>query len=153
MTRFTVNGTPVQYELAPDTPLLWALRDASNLTGTKYGCDVGTCGACTVWVDGVATRSCNVAIGEIEGTFVTTIEGLSEERSHPVQRAWLEWQVPQCGFCQSGLIMAVAALLKSDPRPEPEAIRASIGNICRCGTYGRLDEAIMRASEIARGEG
>jgi aerobic-type carbon monoxide dehydrogenase small subunit (CoxS/CutS family) len=108
MTRFTVNGNPVQYQLPADTPLLWALRDASNLTGTKYGCGVGLCGACTVHIDGVATRSCQVTIGDIEGTFVTTIEGLSDDRSHPVQQAWIAEQVPQCGYCQSGMIMAAA---------------------------------------------
>ena len=124
MTRFTVNGNPTQYELAADTPLLWALREASNLTGTKFGCGAGLCGACTVHVDGVAQRSCQVPIGTIEGTFVTTIEGLSDARDHPVQTAWLEQQVPQCGFCQSGMIMAAAALLKANPNPTRADIRA-----------------------------
>ena len=123
MTRFTVNGNPVEYELAPDTPLLWALREASNLTGTKFGCGAGLCGACTVHIDGVAQRSCQVSIGQIEGTFVTTIEGLSDNRSHPVQRAWLEQQVPQCGFCQSGMLMAASALLKANPAPSRAARR------------------------------
>ena len=150
MTRFTVNGNPVEYELAPDTPLLWALREASNLTGTKFGCGAGLCGACTVHVDGVAQRSCQVQIGGIEGTFVTTIEGLSDNRSHPVQRAWLEHQVPQCGFCQSGMIMAVSALLKTNPNPGRADIRAAISNICRCGTYPRGEAAVLRAAEIAR---
>lgn len=150
MTRFTVNGNPVEYELAPDTPLLWALREASNLTGTKFGCGAGLCGACTVHVDGVAQRSCQVSIGQIEGTFVTTIEGLSDNRSHPVQRAWLEQQVPQCGFCQSGMLMAASALLKANPTPSRADIRAAMSNICRCGTYPRVEAAILRAAEIAR---
>ena len=151
MTRFTVNGNPTQYELAADTPLLWALREASNLTGTKFGCGAGLCGACTVHVDGVAQRSCQVPIGTIEGTFVTTIEGRSDARDHPVQTAWLEQQVPQCGFCQSGMIMAAAALLKANPNPSRADIRAAISNICRCGTYPRVEAAILRAAEIARG--
>lgn len=150
MTRFTVNGNPVEYELAPDTPLLWALRDASNLTGTKFGCGAGLCGACTVHIDGVARRSCQVQIGGIEGTFVTTIEGLSDDRSHPVQRAWLEQQVPQCGFCQSGMIMAVSALLKVNPNPSRADVRHAISNICRCGTYPRVEAAVLRAAEMAR---
>ncbi|MCG2842764.1 (2Fe-2S)-binding protein [Sandaracinobacter sp. RS1-74] len=150
MTRFTVNGNPVEYELAPDTPLLWALRDASNLTGSKYGCDDGECGACIVHIDGNAQPSCRVSIGAIEGTFVTTIEGLSDDRAHPVQRAWLEQQVPQCGFCQSGMIMAAAALLKANPSPSRAQIRATLRNICRCGTYPRVEAAILRAAEIAR---
>ncbi len=150
MTRFTVNGNPVEYELEPDTPLLWALREASNLTGTKFGCGAGLCGACTVHVDGVAQRSCQVPIGTIEGTFVTTVEGLSDDRSHPVQMAWLEKQVPQCGFCQSGMLMAASALLKANPNPSRADIRMAISNICRCGTYPRVEAAILRAAEIAR---
>lgn len=153
MTRFTVNGSPVHYRLPPDTPLLWALRDASNLTGTKYGCDSGLCGACIVWVDGAATKACQITTGEIEGTFVTTIEGLDEDSEHPVQRAWIEQQVPQCGFCQSGMIMAVAALLKERPDPAPAEIRERITNICRCGTYPRIEAAVQRAAAIARGDG
>lgn len=151
MTRFTVNGNPTQYQLAADTPLLWALREASNLTGTKFGCGAGLCGACTVHIDGVAQRSCQVPIGTIEGTFVTTIEGLSDARDHPLQTAWLEQQVPQCGFCQSGMIMAAAALLKANPNPTRADIRAAISNICRCGTYPRVETAILRAAELARG--
>ena len=150
MTRFTVNGNPVEYELAPDTPLLWALRDASNLTGTKFGCGAGLCGACTVHVDGAPRRSCQVQIGEIEGSFVTTIEGLSDDRDHVVQKAWLELQVPQCGFCQSGMLMAAAALLKSNPNPTRAQIRGAISNICRCGTYNRVEAAILRAAEMQR---
>ena len=146
MTKFTVNGNPVHYLLPPTTPLLWALRDASNLTGTKFGCGAGLCGACTVHVDGVAQRSCQVAIGDIEGAFVTTIEGLSADRSHVVQAAWIAEAVPQCGYCQSGMIMAVAALLKTNPAPDDEAIDGAITNICRCGTYPRIRKAIHRAA-------
>ncbi|MGI4880807.1 MAG: (2Fe-2S)-binding protein [Janthinobacterium lividum] len=146
MTRFTVNGNPVHYLLAVDTPLLWALRDASNLTGTKFGCGAGLCGACTVHIDGIARRSCQVAIGDIEGSFVTTIEGLSPDRSHIVQAAWIAAQVPQCGYCQSGMIMAVAALLKAVPHPNDAEIDAAITNICRCGTYPRIRKAIHLAA-------
>lgn len=145
MTRFTVNGNPVHYKMDPATPLLWALRDASNLTGTKYGCGMGQCGACTVHVDGIARRSCQVAIGAIEGSFVTTIEGLSNDRSHPVQQAWADAAVPQCGYCQSGMIMAAAALLAKVPDPSDDAIDKAMTNICRCGTYPRIRTAIHRA--------
>ena len=146
MTKFTVNGNPVHYLLPAETPLLWALRDASNLTGTKFGCGAGLCGACTVHIDGKAQRSCQVAIGDIEGAFVTTIEGLSPDRSHIVQAAWIAGQVPQCGYCQSGMIMAVAALLKEIPHPSDEQIGATITNICRCGTYPRIRKAIHAAA-------
>jgi isoquinoline 1-oxidoreductase alpha subunit len=151
MTRFTVNGEPVHYKMDPDTPLLWALRDASNLTGTKYGCGAGQCGACTVHIDGVARRSCQVAIGAIEGSFVTTIEGLTTDRSHPVQQAWVAESVPQCGYCQSGVIMAVAALLAHTPDPSDQQIDQTITNLCRCGTYPRIRKAIRAASEAMRG--
>lgn len=150
MTRFTVNDVPVHYRLPAETPLLWALRDASNLTGTKYGCGIGLCGACTVHIDGQARRSCQVTIGSIEGSFVTTIEGLSAERDHPAQVAWIVEQVPQCGYCQSGMIMATAALLKANPSPTARDVTAAITNLCRCGTYPRIRKAIARAVEAAR---
>lgn len=152
MTKFTVNNQPVQYRLDPATPLLWALRDASNLTGTKYGCGTGDCGACTVDVDGRAVRSCIVPISAIEGSFVTTIEALSNDRSHPVQQAWADEAVPQCGFCQPGMIMAAAILLKSNPKPSDADIDAAITNICRCGTYPRIRRAVKRAAAALRGE-
>jgi isoquinoline 1-oxidoreductase alpha subunit len=152
MTRFTINGNPVAFDLPPETPLLWALRDAANLTGTKYGCGAGLCGACTVHIDGQAQRSCQIAIGDIEGTFVTTIEGLSKDRSHPVQQAWIEEQVPQCGYCQSGMIMAVAAFLKEKPNPTEDDIKSGITNLCRCGTYPRIKKAILKAAVAGKGE-
>ena len=152
MTRFSVNEQPVEYRMASDTPLLWALRDGSNLTGTKYGCGTGECGACMVDIDGEAIRSCIVTIAECEGRFVTTIEGLSHDRSHPVQQAWVAEQVPQCGFCQSGMIMAAAALLSRNASPSEADIFAAIPNICRCGTYPRVKVAIGLAGRILRGE-
>ena len=151
MTRFTVNGEAVHYKMDPATPLLWALRDASNLTGTKYGCGVGECGACTVHVDGVARRSCQVTIGAIEGSFVTTIEGLSPDRGHAVQQAWAAESVPQCGYCQSGMIMAAAALLAHNKNPSDAEMDQAITNLCRCGTYPRIRRAIHRAGEALRG--
>ena len=151
MTRFTVNNQPVHYRMDPETPLLWALRDASNLTGTKYGCGKGDCGACTVHIDGQAVRSCLVSIGAIEGSFVTTIEALSRDRGHPVQQAWAAENVPQCGFCQSGMIMAAAVLLERNPNPTNADIDATMTNICRCGTYPRIRRAIRRAARIAAG--
>ena len=152
MTRFTVNNQPVEYRLDPATPLLWALRDASNLTGTKYGCGTGHCGACTVEVDGAAVRSCRVTIGEIEGSFVTTIEGLSRERNHPLQLAFLAENVVQCGFCIPGIIMAASVLLKKNGDPSEETVRESITNLCRCGVYPRVVEAVQRAGRALRGE-
>jgi isoquinoline 1-oxidoreductase alpha subunit len=149
MTRFTVNGQAVHYRLDPETPLLWALRDASNLTGTKYGCGTGHCGACTVHVDGRATLSCQVSIAELEGSIVTTIEGLSPNRSHPVQQAWAEASVSQCGFCQPGIIMAAAALFGSGARPSDSELDSALGNLCRCGTTARVREAFRRAYDIA----
>ncbi|MEI6485010.1 MAG: (2Fe-2S)-binding protein [Sphingomonadales bacterium] len=146
MTKFTVNGNPVEFLMPPGTPLLWALRDAAGLTGTKFGCGAGLCGACTVHVDGKATRSCQVSIADLEGTLVTTIEGLSDDRNHPLQQAWIAEQVPQCGYCQSGMIMAAAALLKEKPNPSDADIDAAITNLCRCGTYNRIRKAIHRAA-------
>lgn len=150
--RFTVNGQPVQYQMDPQTPLLWALRDASNLTGTKYGCSSGDCGACTVHIDGNAAHSCQVTLAQLEGRFVTTIEGLSSDRSHPVQQAWIADQVPQCGYCQPGMIMAAAALLDRNSDPSDSDIDAAITNICRCGTYPRVREAIRRAARVRAGQ-
>src|SRR5437763_16689583 len=146
MARMTVNGEGVQYRLDADTPLLWALRDASNLTGTKYGCDSGDCGACTVMIDGRAAMSCRVAIGTLEGAQITTIEGLSPSGSHPVQQAWLAEQVTMCGACEPGFIMAIAALLQSRPSPSEDQI-AALPNICRCGAYPRIRRAIARATQ------
>jgi isoquinoline 1-oxidoreductase alpha subunit len=146
MTRMTVNGEAIHYKLDPGTPLLWALRDASNLTGTKYGCDSRDCGACTVIIDGKAALSCSVTIRELEGAQVTTIEGLSADRSHPVQQAWLAEQVTMCGYCEPGFIMAIAALLKTNPSPNAEAI-AALPNICPCGAYPRIRQAIARAAK------
>jgi isoquinoline 1-oxidoreductase alpha subunit len=151
MTSMTVNGEAIHYKLDPDTPLLWALRDASNLTGTKYGCDSHDCGACTVIVDGRAVMSCAVTIASLEGADITTIEGLSQGRAHPVQQAWAAEQVSQCGFCDPGFIMAIAALLKASPRPSGEEISA-IPNICRCGTTPRIRKAIARAAEQLAGQ-
>ena len=150
--RFTVNNQPVEYRLDPATPLLWALRDASNLTGTKFGCGTGQCGACIVDIDGRARASCQVPIGTIEGTSVTTIEGLSRERTHPVQLAFLAENVVQCGFCVPGMIMAAQALLRRHADPSEAVIRAEITNLCRCGIYPRLVEASRRAARAARGE-
>ena len=150
--RFTVNNQPVEYRLDPETSLLWALRDASNLTGTKYGCGTGHCGACTVDIDGVARASCQVPVGSIEGSDVTTIEGLSRERSHPLQLAFLAGNVVQCGFCVPGIIMAAQAMLRRNPAPTDEQIRTGITNICRCGIYPRLVDAIQRAARAMRGE-
>ncbi|QUT08347.1 (2Fe-2S)-binding protein [Sphingobium phenoxybenzoativorans] len=152
MTKFTVNDRPVQYRMDPDTPLLWALRDASNLTGAKYGCGTGDCGACTVEVDGEAVRSCQISIAEAEGRFVTTIEALSPDRSNPVQQAWIASNLPQCGFCQPGMIMAASILLRKTSNPSDAEINAEITNICRCGTYPRIRDAVKLAGRIMRGE-
>jgi isoquinoline 1-oxidoreductase subunit alpha len=151
MSRFTVNGQPVHYRMDPQTPLLWALRDASNLTGAKYGCGTGHCGACTVHVDGNAVRSCRVPIAQLEGSFVVTIEGLSRDRSHPIQQAFVADMVPQCGYCIPGVIMAAAALIDRNDSPTDRQIDAAIGNICRCGIYPRLRESIRRAVRIKAG--
>jgi isoquinoline 1-oxidoreductase subunit alpha len=151
VTSLTINNQPVRYRMDPQTPLLWAIRDASNLTGTKYGCGTGDCGACTVDIDGKSVRSCQITIAQAEGAFVTTIEALSRDRSHPVQQAWVAEQVPQCGFCQPGMIMAVSTLLKAKPNPTDAEIDAAITNICRCGTYNRVRRAIRRAARALAG--
>lgn len=151
MSSFTVNGQPVHYRMDPATPLLWALRDAQNLTGAKFGCGTGHCGACMVHVDGNAVRSCRVPISALEGSFVTTIEGLSRDRSHPVQQAFIADMVVQCGYCIPGVIMAAAALIDRNDSPTDGEIDQAITNICRCGIYPRLREAIRRAIRIKTG--
>lgn len=150
MVDFTLNGNQVSVDVAPDTPLLWVLRDTLGLTGTKYGCGISACGACTVHVNGEAQRSCALPVGDIAGQKITTIEGLSPDRSHRVQKAWIAEQVPQCGYCQSGQIMSAAALLANVPKPTDEDIdKAMAGVICRCGTYVRIRAAIKRAATEA----
>jgi isoquinoline 1-oxidoreductase subunit alpha len=147
--KIRVNGVERSVNVAPDMPLLWVLRDLLGLTGTKYGCGEALCGACTVHLDGQAVRSCVTPVRRAEGKVVTTIEGLSPRREHPLQRAWLELRVPQCGFCQAGQIMTAAALLAAHPRPTDDQIDASMaGNLCRCGTYPRIRAAIKRAAGI-----
>ncbi len=146
MSRMTINGEAIEYRLDPQTPLLWALRDASNLTGAKYGCDSGECGACTVLIDGRAVPSCTVSIASLEGADVTTIEGLSADRAHPVQQAWAAEQVSMCGYCEPGFILAIAALLRASPNPSAAEIDA-LPNICRCGAYPRIRKAITRAAQ------
>lgn len=150
MTDLTVNGRPIRFELDPQTPLLWALRDAANLTGTKYGCGTGDCGACMVLVDGAALRSCLVTLAEAEGRLVTTIEGLSRDRSHPVQQALVAEQAIQCGFCTPGIAIAAAGLLMRNADPSEAEIKQAIANLCRCGVYPRLVRAIQRAGRVAR---
>jgi isoquinoline 1-oxidoreductase alpha subunit len=144
----TVNGEGVEYKLDPEMPLLWALRDASNLTGTKYGCDSRDCGACTVIIDGRAVTSCSVTLSELEGAAITTIEGLSANGTHPVQQAWLAEQVTMCGYCEPGFIMAIAALLEATSSPSEEQI-AALPNICRCGAYPRIRKGIARAARTS----
>ncbi|AUN28869.1 (2Fe-2S)-binding protein [Niveispirillum cyanobacteriorum] len=144
-----INGQNHPLDIDPDTPLLWALRDNLGLTGTKYGCGIGQCGACTVHVDGQPVRSCALPVESCAGQAVITIEGLSPDRSHAVQRAWIEGQVPQCGYCQSGMIMAATALLKENPKPTDADIDAAITNLCRCGTYPRVRAAIKAAAGIS----
>jgi aerobic-type carbon monoxide dehydrogenase small subunit (CoxS/CutS family) len=149
MIRFTVNGQMQSVDAESDTPLLWVLRDHLGLTGTKYGCGLGLCGACTVHVDGQPVRSCLLPLQALAGRAVTTVEGLSRDRSHAVQRAWIELDVPQCGYCQSGQIMSAVALLKANPTPTDADIDAALsGNICRCGTYVRIRKAVHRAAEL-----
>lgn len=149
---FKLNGKSQTVEVSPEMPLLWVLRDTLNMTGTKFGCGMALCGACTVHVNGEATRSCITAVSSVAGKSVTTIEGLSADASHPVQRAWIEQDVPQCGYCQSGQIMSAAALLAKKPRPTDADIDdAMSGNICRCGTYQRIRKAIHGAAEMHAG--
>ncbi len=149
MTKLNVNGKSVDVDVDPDTPLLWVLRDALGLTGTKFGCGMALCGACTVHLDGNPVRSCQLPVSAIGEQKITTIEGLSTDRSHPVQKAWIELDVPQCGYCQSGQIMSASALLASNKNPSDADIDAAMsGNICRCGTYQRIRAAIRRAAEI-----
>ena len=143
-----VNGIPHTVDVEPDTPLLWVLRDSLKLTGTKYGCGIAQCGACTVMMDGQAIRSCSYPIASVAGKSITTIEGLSADGTHPVQLAWIEFDVPQCGYCQSGQIMAAVALLKDKPKPTDAEINSAMTNICRCGTYPRIRQAIHRAAEL-----
>jgi isoquinoline 1-oxidoreductase alpha subunit len=149
--RLTVNGTPREVDAPPDMPLLWVLRDLLRLPGTKFGCGIAQCGACTVHVDGAPLRSCITPVSAAEGRAITTIEGLSPDGSHPVQRAWAELDVVQCGYCQSGQIMSAAALLTAKPEPTDEEIDAAMtGNICRCGTYQRIRAAVHRAAALAK---
>ena len=152
MTELTVNNAAVRYRLDPDTPLLWALREASNLTGTKFGCGTGDCGACVVDIDGRAVASCTVALAQVAGAVVTTIEGLSPNRSHPLQQAFIAEQVPQCGYCIPGFIMAASVLLRANPRPSDADIAAACTGICRCGAYSRIRRAVHRAAAAMRGE-
>lgn len=155
MIPLTVNGRLRQVDAEPDKPLLWVLREDLNVVGPKFGCGIAVCGACTVHVEGQPVRSCSIAVGDVAGKSVTTIEGLSggegEGRLHAVQRAWIENQVPQCGYCQPGFIMAAAALLKAKPKPNDQDIDDALNNICRCGTYSAIRRAVHRAAEILGG--
>jgi isoquinoline 1-oxidoreductase subunit alpha len=154
MIKLTLNGQAKDIDVADDTPLLWVLRDTLGLTGTKFGCGAALCGACTVHLDGQPIRSCSTPISTVAGKSITSIEGLSGDRSHPVQRAWIELQVPQCGYCQSGQTMSAAALLSSNPNPSDTDIdTAMAGNLCRCGTYPRIRKAIHRAAELSKSGG
>jgi isoquinoline 1-oxidoreductase subunit alpha len=147
MIALSINGKPYEADVEDDTPLLWVLRDTLGLTGTKYGCGIAQCGACTVHIEGVATRSCQVPISTVEGKTITTIESLAQNgQLHPVQKAWIDFDVPQCGYCQSGMMMAVVALLRDKPKPTDADIDAAITNICRCGTYQRVRAAIHAAA-------
>jgi len=153
MVMLRINGNPVEVDVAPDTPLLWVLRDTLGLQGTKFGCGLGLCGACTVHVAGAPVRSCQTPVSAVGDYEITTIEGLSADGSHPVQRAWLQFDVPQCGYCQSGQIMSAAALVANNRAPTDADIDAAMtGNICRCGTYDRIRAAIKRAAELAGGQ-
>lgn len=148
MFNLTINGMQHDVDVEPDTPLLWVLRDEIGLTGTKFGCGMGICGACSVLLDGKITRSCTLPVNAVADKPVITIEGLSPDGSHPVQRAWVEESVPQCGYCQSGMILAAVALLKRAPRPSNADIDGAMTNICRCGTYARVRKAIQRAAAL-----
>jgi isoquinoline 1-oxidoreductase alpha subunit len=151
MIKLTVNGKARQVDAEPDKPLLWVLREDLGIVGPKFGCGIAACGACTVHVDGEAARSCSVPVSAVDGKSVVTIEGLGEGRLHAVQRAWIEAQVPQCGYCQPGFIMAAAALLKAKPKPSDQDIDDSLTNICRCGTYSAIRRAVHRAAAILGG--
>ena len=153
MPKLTVNGRPLEFAMDQQTPLLWALRDAANLTGTKFGCGVGDCGACMVLVDGESLRSCLITLAECEGRFVTTIEGLSRDRSHPVQQALIAEQAIQCGFCTPGIAMAAVSLLNRNADPSEDEIKRAIPNLCRCGVYPRLVRAVQRAGRMIRDQG
>jgi isoquinoline 1-oxidoreductase subunit alpha len=150
MISLTINGKAYSLDVEAETPLLWVIRDELGMTGTKFGCGIAQCGACTIHVDGEAMRSCSVQVGDVANKTITTIEGLSPDARHPVQQAWLAEDVPQCGYCQSGQIMAAAAFLKQYPKPTDADIDANLTNICRCGTYVRIRRAIHRAAELMK---
>jgi len=151
MPNLTINGQSYFADAPPDTPLLWVIREDLRLTGTKYGCGIGLCGSCTVHIGGMAVRSCSITVGEVDGASITTIEGLNPSSAHPVQQAWIEHQVPQCGYCQSGQIMQAAALLAVNPSPsEQQIVEGMNGNLCRCATYSRIVGAVKRAAEIMK---
>jgi isoquinoline 1-oxidoreductase alpha subunit len=150
MAELMINGKVQQVNVEEDTPLLWAIRDSIGLTGTKYGCGIQQCGACTVLIGKRPVRSCGITVGEVAGKQITTIEGLSEDSKHPVQMAWVEEQVPQCGYCQSGQIMAASSLLERNPNPTDQEIDRAMLNLCRCGTYPRIRKAIHHASELMK---
>ena len=151
MPNLTINGQSFFADAPPDTPLLWVIREDLRLTGTKFGCGIGVCGACTVHINGQAVRSCSITVADAEGALITTIEGLHPSNAHPVQQAWVEHQVPQCGYCQSGQIMQAAALLSANPAPSDQQIVEGMnGNLCRCATYSRIVGAVKRASEIMK---
>jgi isoquinoline 1-oxidoreductase subunit alpha len=150
MIVLTVNGQRHELDIEPETPLLWVLRDELGISGTKFGCGIAQCGACTVHIDGQATRSCSVAVADVGNATITTIEGLSPDSSHPVQKAWLVEDVPQCGYCQSGQIMAAVAFLKDNSNPSDADIDGGLTNICRCGTYPRIRAAIHRAATLMK---
>lgn len=149
MLTLKVNGRTLEVDVEPDTPLLWVLRETIGLLGTRFGCGQGLCGACTIHLDGIATRTCILPVSDVGNAEITTIEGLSADNSHPVQQAWTELDVPQCGYCQSGQIMAAAALLAENPLPSDADIDDAMTNICRCGTYGRIRKGIHRAARLA----